>query len=604
MRNLLIITIVVPWIACADWTIKATAYPSTVTTIPDQGSWVKYVSNPIITTNLVADTNAVYEPAVCLPTYGAWSNNTTQMFMLHSAGQGIGTNDIRIKLATSVDGTNWVSQLGRAVIGNGYAGFSNACRASLMQHTNGVFYATASDGWGANGDSIHMLYSTDCTNWTDTGKVLIPPQSGWEHRNANSCLWCEIVDGKEVWRIMYESYGGSIWAVGLATATNVAGTGPTNLTWARSSSNPLSTLQVTSGSYSHPKVIPYKLNGNWHMWLHCSPGGVTPSYIFHKYSADLITWSPWPTNNTAVFGFTQTSWEGVGNTDQQLADPHIIERNGQTLLYYDADDNNYNGTHTLFARIGMATYSGTLTQLVTVTTSAPISIVSVTANAIDKMTSSTDPSVTNGLALWYRFTDGSGSTITDNSGNSKNATTYNTPTWTGTNTAGYGAMTFTRASSQYATIPSLSLGTNFALACWIYENSPSSVGYQGAICFSAQSTGGRGSILCNSGATYWDWSQAIGVGIGTYVQSAWHHYAYTYNGVKWTTYYDGTQFGTANKGDGGSVGEVIDRVGVLGRYYTDYNGHYLNAKLADVRVYSRPITATEVATIYSLSGHP
>jgi hypothetical protein len=55
------------------------------------------------------------------------------------------------------------------------------------------------------------------------------------------------------------------------------------------------------------------------------------------------------------------SWEGLGQAHGQIADPSVVEWNGQTLLFYDAitTDTYWAGQN----GIAVATYNGTLTQL-------------------------------------------------------------------------------------------------------------------------------------------------------------------------------------------------------------------------------------------------
>lgn len=77
------------------------------------------------------------------------------------------------------------------------------------------------------------------------------------------------------------------------------------------------------------------------MWYHGGASGSLPTDIYIASSTDLHTWTH---SDKTVFYRTQ-SYEGVGNSFGQIADPSIIEFEGQTWMYYDAltDQSTRNG---------------------------------------------------------------------------------------------------------------------------------------------------------------------------------------------------------------------------------------------------------------------
>ena len=101
-------------------------------------------------------------------------------------------------------------------------------------------------------------------------------------------------------------------------------------------------------------------------------------------------------------------------------------------------------------------------------------------------------------------------------------------------------------------------------------------------------------------------ARIVSPGAGTYNDGQWHHVAVTYaNGVE-SLYLDGVLVGQQ------SAGEVAYAGGYdyfLGTGYTaSWSGgnggwHYFQGRLDEAAVYSRALTATEVAARYAAAGN-
>jgi fibronectin type 3 domain-containing protein len=201
------------------------------------------------------------------------------------------------------------------------------------------------------------------------------------------------------------------------------------------------------------------------------------------------------------------------------------------------------------------------------------------------------------LRLQLKFDETSDTVALDSSGRGSNATTVNNPAWiTGKLN---NALSFSQASSQYATLPSGIVNdlTTATLMTWVYVNTQST--WQRIFDFGT----GTANNMCLT--TQYDGTGRLRFGIRTPSVSeeqinssvalpagTWAHVAVVLNGGTGTLYINGTQVGqnTAMTLKPSSLGNTT--LNYLGK--SQWNDPYLNGALDDFRIYSRAMTASEI----------
>lgn len=208
---------------------------------------------------------------------------------------------------------------------------------------------------------------------------------------------------------------------------------------------------------------------------------------------------------------------------------------------------------------------------------------------------------------------GSGTTWTDLTGNSRNATLINGPTF---NSANGGSIQFTSASSHYADIANTAnstfdfANTTFTVDTWI---NLSTIGTPGTVITKALEVGGWGMQIDSAGKLY------IAVKDGTtgayplswvaataFTTNTWYNIVsiYTTNtsvgaSNTATVYLNGATFSgtnspTTSAGYGGEPAKPIQ----LGRRAPAASPLYINGKIAAIKIYNRGLTADEVFKNY------
>jgi hypothetical protein len=236
-----------------------------------------------------------------------------------------------------------------------------------------------------------------------------------------------------------------------------------------------------------------------------------------------------------------------------------------------------NGPYTLTA-VAKDTFGNT-------TTSAPVN---VTVN-------NTGPQLPAGLVLGLPFKEGTGTSTTDVSGNN-HTTTISGATWT---TAGrYGnALAFDGVNDMVTVNDSalLHLTAGMTLSAWVKPNAlqtwpaimvkerPGDLTY--ALYANTPSPGPGGYVVTSNGFFAAEGGGGLPLG-------AWSHVAVTYDGTFLRTYVNGVQVGTA-----GASGPIITSNNPL-RIGGDtvWPDEFFNGAIDEVRVYNRPLSASEIAT--------
>lgn len=211
---------------------------------------------------------------------------------------------------------------------------------------------------------------------------------------------------------------------------------------------------------------------------------------------------------------------------------------------------------------------------------------------------------TTSLEIWLKLNEVSGTTAADSSGNSRNGTLVNGPTWN-RDTRGNGNIVFDGTDDKVTLTGSVLTGlASGTIACWAkhsraYNSSVTEVLWQ------QMDTGGvspqLGFMHYATNELYIGWYTGgnddrvqLTATAALWPQNLWTHYALTWTSGGTTTFYvNGISVGTAASttphpmAGGLTIGDAVP-----GAASTPYQG-----SVDDFRVYSRVLTATEVLEI-------
>jgi uncharacterized protein len=218
-----------------------------------------------------------------------------------------------------------------------------------------------------------------------------------------------------------------------------------------------------------------------------------------------------------------------------------------------------------------------------------------------KVTGGPPPPPPPAFVAWYKFDETSGTSASDSSGDGKTATLAGTTGWV---TGRSGGAVHLDGSSGYVKLPNgiLSAVNDFTVAAWVKLDS---VPAWSRIFDFGTGTGSYMFLTPNSGSgaarfaiTTGGWSTEQQINATAALPSgAWTHVAVTLSGNTGTLYVNGAVAGT-NTGitlRPSSLGTTTNTW--LGR--SQYSDPYLPGALDNVRLYSRALSATEVAALSS-----
>jgi hypothetical protein len=238
-----------------------------------------------------------------------------------------------------------------------------------------------------------------------------------------------------------------------------------------------------------------------------------------------------------------------------------------------------NASHTLTAIARDAAGHSTTSAQVTVTVSN---------------TAPPPPPPPTGLVASYNFDAGTGTTVADLSGNA-NAGTITGANWATAGKNG-GALSFNGTSNyvQVADSNSLDLTTGMTLEAWV---NPAALGTAWrTVLFKEQSGGMIYSLYANQDTTRPVGQVNIGgeqnvVGAASLALNTWSHLAVTYDGSALRLYVNGAVVATTP-----ATGTIPASTGVLRMGGNSVWGEWFGGLLDDVRIYSRALSAGEIAT--------
>jgi Concanavalin A-like lectin/glucanases superfamily len=215
--------------------------------------------------------------------------------------------------------------------------------------------------------------------------------------------------------------------------------------------------------------------------------------------------------------------------------------------------------------------------------------------------------VTNGLSLYLDAANsssysGTGSTWYDVSGNNRNATLFNTPTYSTTNA---GIFTFDDTSFEYATVPNIGSLTNFTIDTWARTNK-SLTGKVTTIVtnqydlvsnlnYSLGTNNSPSSYNMTFGFFNGAWRNVTGFSMAV---NTWYHLTGTYDGNTVSLYVNGVINTTLSyTGTAASGGEI--RIARRWDDVANVASNFFSGDISQVRIYNRSLNSTEILQNYN-----
>lgn len=205
------------------------------------------------------------------------------------------------------------------------------------------------------------------------------------------------------------------------------------------------------------------------------------------------------------------------------------------------------------------------------------------------------------LQLWLDAANnnsysGTGTLWKDLSGNEKNATLTNTPTFINTNGGNFNF----NGTDEYAIGSGITITNNVTLLVWFKTNTAQTNKYIISMPFLSSGQNGIdinfinstsiGSVLVNSSGT-----AAVPTYTTTYNDGNWHMASVTYNGSDAIFYYDGVLRDT--KALTGNLKQSVNGEYNIARFGSF--GLYADVNVALSLIYNRALTGTEITQIYN-----
>jgi hypothetical protein len=205
----------------------------------------------------------------------------------------------------------------------------------------------------------------------------------------------------------------------------------------------------------------------------------------------------------------------------------------------------------------------------------------------------TAPPPPPGLVAAYPFDEGSGTTVTDVSGNGNNGTVSGA-TWTTSGKYGH-ALVFNGTSALVTVNNStkLQLSNAMTLEAWVNPGTVSSIWqdviYKGNDNYYLEGTSGNGSVPAMGGT--FGGSDVVLYGPAAPLLNTWTHLAGTYDGTTMRFYVNGTQ--VATQPQTGAISTSTDPLQIGGD--TIYN-QYFQGTIDEVRIYNVALSAAQIQT--------
>src|SRR5581483_9806687 len=219
-------------------------------------------------------------------------------------------------------------------------------------------------------------------------------------------------------------------------------------------------------------------------------------------------------------------------------------------------------------------------------------------NATAQITIGVKPAPDSNLAVWLKLNETSGTTASDSSGNGKNATLVNTPTWT---TGLFNNSLSLSGTTQYVTLPTgiVSSLSDFTISTWVKPGSVSNwsrifdfgtgtTAYMFLTPQNGATSVPRFAITTSGGAGEQQINANAALSPGT-----WTHIAVTLSGSTGILYINGVETGRNSSMTLKPSNLGNTALNYLGR--SQYSDPYLAGSLDDFQIYKRALSASEIA---------
>lgn len=198
------------------------------------------------------------------------------------------------------------------------------------------------------------------------------------------------------------------------------------------------------------------------------------------------------------------------------------------------------------------------------------------------------------LVAAYSFDEGTGTVLTDSSGNGNNGT-LSGPVWTAQGKNG-GALTFDGVNDLVIINSSVSLNvtTEMTLEAWIRPTASQS-GWKSVLhrepdAYYLNSSNPNGAMLPAGGGVF-NGTEVFVSGPTANAVNGWTHLAVTFNGTTLRLFVNGTQ--VATQAASGSVQTNSEELRIGGNTYA---GQFFQGQIDDLRIYGRALSAAEIQT--------
>jgi len=223
-------------------------------------------------------------------------------------------------------------------------------------------------------------------------------------------------------------------------------------------------------------------------------------------------------------------------------------------------------------------------------------------SAYSGVASATTLNAPAGLVAAYAFNEGSGTTVTDSSGNNNNGT-ITAATWTAAGKFG-NALTFNGTSARVTipSAPSLQLTTGMTLEAWVFPSSTPS-GWRsivtktidGYYLMASSENPGPGPTIGGTWTSGGDYQPAP----TALTANVWTHVAATFDGATMRVFVNGVQ--VASKAKALAYAPTAGTLQIGG---DSYPGEFFAGRIDEVRIYNRALSAAEIQTDMNTSILP